>query len=213
MQTWDMNQALRARNGSKGIIPFEIPGIGVYECHDGHVFGYLGTPGGAPWSEMLQWMIEEGMAEDLVDGPYPDFCANLNLRFLTGLVADPANLGDNIKKMSHIAEVLRRFVGTKSKWDMYQQGQARRLLWGIVSTPKDIAENPQLKFREWLTPVEHPGASEPLRYPGPPYRFSETPWAIRQRPPLVGEHNAEVLVKELGVSEDEFGKLREAGVV
>ena len=32
-------------------------------------------------------------------------------------------------------------------------------------------------------------------------------------PPLVGEHNAEVIVKELGVSEDEFGKLREAGVV
>ena len=82
--------------------------------------------------------------------------------------------------MSHLAGVLRRFVATRTKWDMYQQGQARRLLWGIVSTPRTSPKNPQLQVREWLTPVEHPGLGRPLRYPGPPYCFSETPWAIRR---------------------------------
>lgn len=213
MQTWDMNQALRSRTGSKGMIPIDVPGIGVYECTDGHVFGYLGTPGGAPWSAMLDWMLEEGKAEDLAEEPYPEFIGNLNLQFLTGLFRDTSTLGPNLQKLGHMTEVLRRFVATKSKWEMYEQGQGRRLLWGIVSTPKDLAENPQLTYREWLTPVDHPGASEPLRYPGTPYQLSETPWAIRQRPPLVGEHNAEVLVKELGVSETEFEKLRAGGVI
>jgi crotonobetainyl-CoA:carnitine CoA-transferase CaiB-like acyl-CoA transferase len=213
MQTWDMLQALRCRAGSRGIIPFDIPGIGIYECKDGHVFGYLGTPGGAPWTEMLKWMEEEGKAEDLTDEPYAEFIGGLNLRFLTGIVADPSTLGQKIQTMAHIADVLRRFTATKGAWEMYQEGQKRRLLWGLVSTPRDIAENPQLKFRKWLTDVKHPETGETLAYPGPPYRLSETPWAIRMRPPLVGEHNSEVFGKELGVSEDDWRKLEAEGVV
>ncbi|HUF53602.1 MAG TPA: CoA transferase [Dehalococcoidia bacterium] len=212
MQTWDMNEALRVRAGSRGVIPFDIPGIGVYECNDGHVFGYLGTPGGAPWSEMLTWMVEEGKAEGLDEEPYKTFIDNLNLRFLTGIVADPSTLGEKIQTMAHMVGILRKFTASKSKWEMYEEGQRRRLMWGIVSTPKDIADNPQLKFRKWLTPVNHPERDKTLEYPGPPYRFSETPWTIRMRPPLIGEHNAEIL-GELGIDKAEWGRLSQAGAV
>ncbi len=212
MQTWDMIEALRVRTGSRGLIPIDIPGIGVYECSDGHVFGYLGTPGGAPWTEMLRWMEEEGRAEDLTQPPYREFIENLNLRFLTGLVQEPQTLAQKMLTMSHLTEVLRRFVKGKSKWQMYEGGQGRRLLWGIVSTPEDIAKNPQLRYRQWLAPVEHAELAATLQYPGPPYRLSETPWAIRRRPPLVGEHNAEVF-GEIGVSADEWKALSEAGAV
>jgi crotonobetainyl-CoA:carnitine CoA-transferase CaiB-like acyl-CoA transferase len=207
MQTWDMMEALRCRSGSRGIIPFEVPGIGIYECTDGHVFGYLGTPGGAAWSEMLAWMKEEGKAGDLTEEPWTDFVENLNLRFLTTITQDPASIADKIQKMTHVATVLREFTATKSKWDMYQEGQQRRLLWGIVSTPEDIANNPQLQSRHYLTEVTHPETGEALRYPGPPYRFSETPWAISQRPPLIGEHNDEIIRGELGLSAEEWNAL------
>lgn len=213
MQTWDMLEALRCRTGSRGIIPFDVPGIGVYECSDGHVFGYLGTPGGAAWSEMLSWMDEEGMAEDLTGEPYKEFIDNLNLRFLTTLTVEPAALSEKIQKMGHIASVLRKFTATKTKWGMYEQGQGRRLLWGIVSTPKDLAENPQLKARNWLTPVEHAELKATLDYPGTPYRLSETPWAIHSRPPLVGEHNQQVFGEELGLSESEWHELEAQGAV
>ena len=92
MQTWDMMQALRCRTGSRGVVPLDIPGLGIYECSDGHVFGYLGTPGGAPWSEMLNWMADEGEAEDLTEEPYATFIANLNLRFLTSIFTEPAKI-------------------------------------------------------------------------------------------------------------------------
>jgi crotonobetainyl-CoA:carnitine CoA-transferase CaiB-like acyl-CoA transferase len=213
MQTWDMLEALRSRAGSRGIIPFDVAGIGVYECSDGHVFGYLGTPGGAPWSEMLAWMDEEGMAEDLTEEPYKEFIDNLNLRLLTTFMEDPAAISQKIQTMGHIAAILRKFTASKTKWEMYEQGQKRRLLWGIVSTPKDLAENPQLKARKWLTPVEHPELEATLDYPGTPYRFSETPWAIHARPPLVGEHNQQIFGEELGVSESEWHELEAQGAV
>jgi crotonobetainyl-CoA:carnitine CoA-transferase CaiB-like acyl-CoA transferase len=213
MQTWDMMGALRVRTGSRGILPFDIPGIGIYECKDGHVFGYLGTPGGAPWSTMLEWMEEEGKAGDLGGPPYREFIEGLNLRFLTGMVQEPATLGEKIQIMSHIAQVLREFTATKSKWEMYQEGQGRRLMWGIVSTPEDIARNPHLQARHWLAPVEHAEIGQTLEYPGKPYWLSESPWAIHRRPPLVGEHNQEIYGGELGVTAEEWQRLESEGVV
>jgi benzylsuccinate CoA-transferase BbsE subunit len=212
MQTWDMLQALRCRTGSRGVIPLDIPGLALYECKDGHIFGYLGTPAGAPWSAMLDWLVEEGVAEDLTEDPYRSFIEGLNLRFLTSLVTKPAELPENIRIMNHINGILRKFVASKTKWDMYEEGQRRRLLWGIVSTPEDIAKNPQLQYRHWLTKVEDENAGD-LTYPGAPYRLSESPWSIRQRPPLVGEHNDEIFGKELGLTPDDWSRLEKAGAV
>lgn len=115
--------------------------------------------------------------------------------------------------MNRIIEVLRKFVGARSKWEVYESGQHRRLLWGIVSSPEDIAKNPQLVARHWLTNVDHPELGEALSYPGTPYRLSESPWVISRRPPLVGEHNKEILGGELGVSEEELKKLQASGAV
>ncbi len=213
MQMWDMLESLRNRAGERGMIPINFPGVGAYECKDGYVFGYVGTPGGAAWSELLTWMIEEGAAEDLAEEPYLDFCNNLNLRFLTGLLDDVTTLGQKIQMLNHVDEVLKRFFASRGKWEIYEGGQRRRLLLGIASTPEDIAKNPQLRHRQWLTAVEHPELGDTLQYPGPPYRLSETPWAIRRRPPLPGEHNAEIYGGELGVEETEMERLSAAGVI
>jgi crotonobetainyl-CoA:carnitine CoA-transferase CaiB-like acyl-CoA transferase len=213
MQAWDMLEALRNRTGERGMIPVNFPGIGAYECKDGHVFGYVGTPGGAPWAVLLQWMIDEGAAEDLAEEPYREFCDNLNLRFLIELFQDTSTLGKKIQMLNHVEDVLKRFIAARGKWDIYEGGQRRRLLFGIVSTPEDIAKNPQLQHRRWLAPVTHPELQDTLQYPGPPYRLSETPWAIRRRPPLLGEHNVEVYSGELGVKPDEMERLSAAGVI
>ncbi len=213
MQMWDMMEMLRNRTGAGTILQVTIPGIGAYECRDGEVYAFVGTPGGAPWSDLLQWMIDEGAAEDLTEEPYHDFCMNLNMPFLTGLMRDPASIVDKIQLLSHVDQVLRRFIAGKGKWEMYEEGQRRRLLIGIVSTPEDLAKNPQLEHRQWLTPVEHPDLHDTLQYPGPPYRLSETPWAIQRRPPLLGEHNTEIYAGELGVKENELERLSAAGVI
>ncbi|MDP2675483.1 MAG: CoA transferase [Dehalococcoidia bacterium] len=211
MQSWDMLQSLRNRAGERGMIPVNFPGIGAYECKDGWVFGYVGTPGGAPWSELLDWMIEEGVAEDLTEEPYLGFCRDLGVRTLVAMFQDTSKLGQKIQMLNHVDDVVKRFIAARGKWEVYEGGQRRRLLIGIVSTPEDIAKNPQLRHRQWLTAVEHPELGETLQYPGPPYRLAGTPWAVRRRPPLPGEHNAEVY-GELGVEPAELERLRAAGV-
>ena len=213
MQTWDMLELLRNRHGAEAALRITIPGIGVYECRDGEVYGYVGTPGGAPWTDLLQWMIEEGAAEDLTEEPYHDMCMNLNMPFLTGIMRNPATIADKLQVLSHIDQVLRPFIAGKGKWEMYEGAQRRRLLFGIVSTPEDLAKNPQLQHRQWLTSVEHPELQDTLQYPGPPYRLSETPWAIRRRPPLLGEHNTEIYAGELGVKENELERLSATGAI
>jgi crotonobetainyl-CoA:carnitine CoA-transferase CaiB-like acyl-CoA transferase len=213
MQSWDMLQSLRNRAGERGMIPVNFPGVGAYECKDGYVFGYIGTPGGAPWSELLDWLIEEGAAEDLTEEPYLSFCRDLSVRTLVELFQDRSKLGEGLQMLNHVDDVVKRFIAARGKWEVYEGGQRRRLLLGIVSTPEDIAKNPQMLHRQWLTAVEHAELGVTLQYPGPPYRLAETPWALRRRPPLPGEHNAEVFEGELGVEPGELDRLRAAGAV
>ena len=197
MQTYDLNKAVRKRTGARGIIPIEIPGIGPYETADGWIWGYVGTPGGAPWSELLKLMEDEGGAEDLGDEPYRGVIEQLDIRFLTGLVINPEEGKKHMPALAHINDVLKRFCAERNKWDLYEKGQRRRLLIGIVSTPEDLVKNPQLVAREWLQEVRHDDLDATIRYPGPPVRLAETPWRISKRAPRAGEHTEEVLA-ELG---------------
>jgi crotonobetainyl-CoA:carnitine CoA-transferase CaiB-like acyl-CoA transferase len=199
MMTWDMNKRIASRTGARGLIPIDLPGIGVFKAKDGEIFAYLGTPGGAPWTAMLAWMQEEGKAEDLGEGENLEMVQSLNLAFLTGLVREPDKLPARLKVLGHMHGVFTRFCASMTKWDLYQGAQSRRLMIGIVSTPEDLASNPQLEARHWYQDVEHEDLGETVRYTGPPFRMSATPWAIRRRPPLPGEHTAEILT-EIGLT-------------
>jgi crotonobetainyl-CoA:carnitine CoA-transferase CaiB-like acyl-CoA transferase len=193
MQGYDLNKTVRNRTGARAALPFPVPGLGPYEARDGWIWSYVGTPAGAPWPELLRWMEEEGRAADLGQEPYRGVIEQLNLRFLTALALNAEEREKHGPALTHIDEVLRPFFAGKGKWELYESGQRRRLLIGIVSTPEDLARNPQLNARHWFQDIEHPELGATLRYPGPPYRLSETPWRIARRPPLPGEHTADVL--------------------
>jgi crotonobetainyl-CoA:carnitine CoA-transferase CaiB-like acyl-CoA transferase len=52
-----------------------------------------------------------------------------------------------------------------------------------------------------------------IRYAGAPYVFSDSPWSLRRRPPLTGEHTAEILRDELGLTVDEIAALAVEGII
>jgi crotonobetainyl-CoA:carnitine CoA-transferase CaiB-like acyl-CoA transferase len=61
--------------------------------------------------------------------------------------------------------------------------------------------------------VSHPELGRSFVYPGPAARYSQSPWRISRRAPLIGEHNAEIFCGELGLSKAELVVLAESGVV
>ena len=59
--------------------------------------------------------------------------------------------------------------------------------------------------------LEHSDLGTSFRYPGAPYRFEKSRWALSRRAPLLGEHTEEVLA-EVGISGDALTDLIAAGV-
>ncbi len=60
--------------------------------------------------------------------------------------------------------------------------------------------------------LQHPTAGK-VRIVGPPVRLSETPGAIREPAPLLGQHTDQVLRERLGLGDDEIARLRRAGAI
>jgi benzylsuccinate CoA-transferase BbsE subunit len=210
MQTWDMRREVRKRQGDSKL----LPGVGTYECADGYVYCMIGVPGfGAPPSVLIDWMAEEGMAADLTEEPWRSMIGNINLRELTALWSQPDKLQEMMAKFGHIDAVYSAFFRSKTKQELYLGGQRRRLLIGPVNSAKDLYENEQLAARGWWQEVEHPELGRAVTYPGPPYRHSLTPWRIRRRPPLLGEHTLDVLEGELGLTRQQTEMLMGAGVI
>jgi crotonobetainyl-CoA:carnitine CoA-transferase CaiB-like acyl-CoA transferase len=192
MQTWDLQKRNRVRTGERGMLPIQLPGAGNYPCKDGDVFCYILAPGGVDFPVLLEWMRERGMEEDLGEEPFISVCNQLNMGFLTQVLGNPEAAQGMVPQLMHINDVLKRFFGSMTATEAYVEGQKRRILNGIVSTPRDLAENEQLRARNWYKQLEVDFLSTSIEFPGPPYRLSETPVAI-SRPPRLGEHTANVL--------------------
>ncbi|NQZ99012.1 MAG: CoA transferase, partial [Myxococcales bacterium] len=69
----------------------------------------------------------------------------------------------------------------------------------IIYSPEEALEDPHFVERGFPVEVEHPELGRRVTYPGAPYKFEKSPWAISRRAPKLGEHNEEVLA-ELGVT-------------
>ena len=83
---------------------------------------------------------------------------------------------------------------------------------GAINTIARVVEHPQVAARGALVESEHPTAGK-VRMVGPVVRMSETPGAVRQPAPLLGQHTAEVLRERLGLDDAEIARLRDAGAL
>ncbi|MBI2871653.1 MAG: CoA transferase [Chloroflexi bacterium] len=81
-----------------------------------------------------------------------------------------------------------------------------------VQTIQEVVHDEHLASRSYFQELGHPDAGR-LTYPGPPYRFSATPWGLRLPAPTLGQHNREVLCDLLGYIPDDLPRLRAAGVI
>ena len=82
---------------------------------------------------------------------------------------------------------------------------------GPINTVSEVVSNPQVLARNMISEVEHPNIPN-LKFPGSPLKLTDSPATIRRVPPLLGQHNQEIL-DEAGYSPDKIADLKERGVI
>ena len=87
-----------------------------------------------------------------------------------------------------------------------------RILSAPVLDIAQIINHPVIQERGAMQSIPHPGLG-PVAIPKSPFRMSETPAMIRNRAPMLGEHNEKILGKYLGYSREKIARLTEAGVL
>jgi formyl-CoA transferase len=106
---------------------------------------------------------------------------------------------------------IEEWTMARSKFEAMHELAAADVPVSAIYDTVDVFSDPHLHARGFFQKVDHPEAGEvllmrsPLRLPE-----SEVPLV---RPPLLGEHSAEVLTQELGLTEAELQALREKWVI
>ena len=205
VQFWDIMKINLFRAGSRrsmGTALFRL----AFPCKDGHV-GFLvagGQLASITMPPLIKWMAEEGMLgafEDKKDWEARDWIEKVDAMALTQETVDAWE------------NSLLNFFATKTKTEIYEKAREKSMIIYPVSTTKDLAENVQLKTRDFYVEVEHPELGETITYMGSPYKMTVDSWSIRRRAPLIGEHNKEIYDGELGLSQADMRLLKEAGVI
>jgi benzylsuccinate CoA-transferase BbsE subunit len=165
---------------------------GAYRCKDGLVYLMINRP--LHWKALAQWISEvtgnDAVLDPLFDGPSSNRYASRDLIDF------------------YIADVTSRYTVD----EIYHEGQRRHIAFTPVNTAVAVARDPHLAARNYFVEVTHAGRGT-LKYPGAPYRHSETPWRMSRPAPRIGEHNEEIYSRELGLPADAVRAFTESGII
>lgn len=172
----------------------------IWPCKDGYIIldFVSGSRGREKNRKLVEWMDSKGMAND----------------FLKSFDWSRFELTKTTQEtVDRMEERISKFAMSLTKAELLE-GAAKRALEAFpVCSAKDLLENLQLAARKFWVEIAHPELGTTITYPGPFARVSETPPIISRRAPLIGEHNQEIYVKELGLSKEELTILKEAKAV
>ncbi len=153
----------------------------VAKCKDGYIMHCsLGD-----WTSLVEWVKSDDKAQDLSETQWED-------QFYRK---------DNAE---HMFDVLDEWAKDYSVAELMEGAQLRRIPYAMVRPPEALVDDPQLNARGFFSDIDHPELGRSIRYPGGPFFFTVSPWRIARRPPLLGEHNAEIYQGELGISIDQL---------
>lgn len=130
------------------------------------------------------------------------------------LVRDPRfdNVPNRLSNAPAIEAIIQEWCNSKITDDILETFTKAGIPASKVATPEDVVKNPQLLHRKQITTINHPKAGE-VAVSGVTMHLTDTPLTIRRPPPMLGEHNAEVLGDWLGLPKGEVESLKAGGVL
>jgi formyl-CoA transferase len=160
-----------------------------YRCHPGGPNDYVFINAQQQmWAALIRAMGREDMIED------PRY-------------ATPEARTENAEEVDSIVE---EWTARRAKHEVMQILAEAGVPCGAVLDTGDLIDDPHLREREMVVEVEHP--SRRFLTVGSPIKLSDSPQEITA-PPLLGQHNEELLSEIMGYDGNEVEKLRADGVI
>lgn len=159
-------------------------------CADGRQVN-TGVPprAAAEFAGLLQWLDELGLRADFGDA------ALLELGVERGGVQLQEIFEDELAMAIFGAgrEAVQLIASRVTAQDFFVRAQTLGLPCGVIYSPEEVLADPHFVDRGFPVTVAHEEHGRDVTYPGAPFHLPRSPWAIRRRAPLVGEHQAEIL--------------------
>jgi crotonobetainyl-CoA:carnitine CoA-transferase CaiB-like acyl-CoA transferase len=153
----------RAGNAHQNIVPYQ-----VFEVADGHLILAVGN-----------------------DSQFAKFCDVAGRPELARDERFAKNAG-RVRHRDVLVPVLETVLKSRSKQDWLAQLEAAKVPCGAINNFAEVFADPQVIAREMAVNVAHP-LQPALKLVASPIKMSRTPPTVRRPPPLLGEHNDEVL--------------------
>jgi crotonobetainyl-CoA:carnitine CoA-transferase CaiB-like acyl-CoA transferase len=178
--------------------------------------GEVPEPMGTAYKALLPYQTFQTKTRDLAlavgsDRLWRIFCP---LMGIPEMIEDPryaTNPARNANRATLIARLQEIFL-TKT----YEEWEAILLPHGIpmgaINTIDKVVEHPQVQARGAIVETTHPVAGK-VKIVGVPVKLSQTPGAVREPAPLLGQHTDTVLREYLGMDDARIAALRQAGAI
>jgi crotonobetainyl-CoA:carnitine CoA-transferase CaiB-like acyl-CoA transferase len=175
----------------------------IWECRDGYVHFVPVAGGGGlarerSWRALVAWMEQEGFGDPM-------------LRAKDWNGADLHAITQ--QEYDHLAQVVQRFLRTRTVGELHERAVRDKLLVAPVSTVREVLGSEQLAARRYYTTVVDQARGVRYQVPGAFAVMPATPVGPQGPPPTLGQHNDQVYGDELGLSAAELRDLTDEGVI
>ena len=130
-------------------------------------------------------------------------------------VIDEPWFASHAGRLEHAEEldlIIQDWIGQRTSEEVIQAFAEAEAAIAPVYSIADIVADPHYRAREAVISVDHPKLGA-IQMQGVIPRLELTPGRVKHAGPELGEHNREILLGELGLSEAELRELEELGVV
>ena len=137
----------------------------TYQCKDGFARIFCNQPD--HWRRLVGWL---GNPPELIDPKLENVQNRFFLRPLLDRLIEARTLNYDVK-------------------NFFDEFQRQRLAAAPINSPSAFLEDEQTRHRDYVVEVDHAHLGQ-HRFPGDPYRFSESPWRVTRGAPRLGEHQS-----------------------
>ena len=165
------------------LVPYQ-----AFMCQDGK---YINVAVGSEriWARFCQGVRREDLQND------PEYAVN----------------SDRVRNRAKLVPMLQECFLTRPVADWVEDLQEANVPCGPINDLADVFADPQVLARNMYVEIPHPTLGS-IKQTGLPIKFSLTPGRIDRHPPLLGEHNQEIL-EDLGYSVAQVDEMKENAII